>query len=251
MFKLRKYVSKQRKYTLAVPVLLLLLSSTIIFVARQLWTSTDTVHPRQRSTPTLIPSPSATPQPLFADTFVDNSKGWYINDVSGYTRILGKNGLTLAVINHKELTESLPTNTTFDDFVVTTTFTLRQADDNDSVGLYVRGDSNLDHDYRIEVFGNNRYAVSKQFLDNNNNLTSTFLAPPTYTPLLKPLGQPNTLAVTMKGASLRLFINSKAVYSVTDTDYTHGQIALFVENGKSSDGVTATFSHISVYPVLN
>ncbi|MBV9708166.1 MAG: hypothetical protein JO125_12240, partial [Chloroflexi bacterium] len=250
MFKLQKYVGKQRKYMLAALVLLLL-SSTIIFVVRQPWTSTHVGHTVQRPTPTLIPSPSATPQALFEDSFTDNRKGWYLNDASGYTRVLGKNGLTLAVINHKELTESLPTNATFDDFVVTATFTLRRADENDSVGLYVRGDSNLDHDYRVEVFGDNRYAVSKQFLDSDNNVVSTFLAPPTYTALLKPLGQPNTIAVMMKGASLRLFINNRAVYSVTDTDYTSGQIALFVENGNSSDGVTATFSYVSVYSVIN
>ncbi|MBV9690506.1 MAG: DUF1080 domain-containing protein [Ktedonobacteraceae bacterium] len=243
-------MSKQRKYSLAVPVLLLL-SSTVVFVVGYLWASMDAMQTTRRSTPTLIPSPSPTPRPLFVDTFVDNSKGWYINDGSGYTRILGTDGLTLAVINHKELTESLPTNATFDDFVLTATFTLRQADENDSVGLYVRGDSNLDHDYRVEVFGDNRYAVSKQFLDSDNNFASTFLAPPTYTTLLKPLGQPNTLAVTMKGASLRLFINNRAVYAVTDTDYTHGQIALFVENGTTSDGVTATFSRVTVYPALS
>lgn len=250
MVKLYKYLRKQQKY-IAVVLVLLLLSSAIIFIAQQVMGSTRQVHSIHHilptATPTPVLSPSATPQPLFTDNFTDNSKGWYTGDVSGYTRIISDSGLTLAVTNHKVLTESLPTNDTFDDFTVTTTFTLLNADEHDSVGLYVRGDSNLDHDYRVEVFGNNTYAISKEVLDTNDNLVATFLVPPTHTSLLKPIGQPNILTVTMKGPTLLLCINNSRASAATDTDYTRGQIALFVENGNTSNGVTATFSSITVY----
>ena len=52
----------------------------------------------------------------------------------------------------------------------------------------------------------------------------------------------------MKGPKIVVLINDKVVDSVTDTTYTSGQIALFAENGKTSNGVNATFSGVMVYP---
>jgi len=190
-----------------------------------------------------------TPQPLFSDNFADNSKGWYVSDVSGYTRTVSNNRLTLSATNHKILVESVPANQTFDDFTLTTTVTLLQADANDSVGLYMRGDSNLDHDYRIAISGNTMYSISKESLDANNEQVVSYLVPPTHSAALHPLGQANTLTVTMQGPALTLSINGTTVTSIIDTDYTHGQIALFVANGSTSDGVTAAFSSIEIDPL--
>ncbi len=44
-------------------------------------------------------------------------------------------------------------------------------------------------------------------------------------------------------------MNNTVVTTLTDSDYTRGQIALFVNNGETSDGVTAVFSSIVVYPL--
>jgi hypothetical protein len=213
-------------------LLLLLLSSGILFVARiadgkelALHTGSGTATvTASRATPT----PSLTPQPLFFDNFLDNKQGWYTSDVSGYTRLIDNNVLTLADTNHKVLTESLPTSTIFDDFSITTTFTLLEADVHDSVGLYLRGDSNLDHDYRVDVFADSSYALSKESLDADHNPIITYLISPTHTSALKPLGQQNTLTVIMKGSDLTLLFNNTMVNSLIDTDYTSGQIALFV-----------------------
>ena len=199
--------------------------------------------PKHTPTTTLTP-----PQPLFFDDFLDNSKGWSVSNIAGYTRTVENGKLTLTATNHKILIESLPTSTIFNDFSLTTTFTLLQADEHDSVGLYVRGDSNLDHDYRIDIFGNSEYAVSKESLDLHNNDISTPLISPIHSDVLKPVGQQNSLSVMMKESTLLLILNGTMVNTMTDVDYTHGQIALFVENSATSDGVSAIFSDITIYP---
>jgi hypothetical protein len=126
---------------------------------------------------------------------------------------------------------------------------LTQADENDSVGLYLRGDSNLDHDYRIDVFGNNTYAISKEALDASSSLEQTYFVHPSHTPLLKPIGQKNVLAVSMQGPTMTVQVNGTTVHTLTDPDYTHGQIALFVSNGPTSQGVTAKFHNLVIYPL--
>ena len=202
----------------------------------------------KKATPT--PSPTATPlaQPLFFDDFTDTSKGWYLGNVSGYKRVITNNTLILADVNHNILTESLPTNTIFDDFKITLTFTLLKANADDSAGLYLRGDSNLDHDYRIDIYGNSTYAISKEYLDASKYPQIQFLVTPSRAVVLKPVGQQNTLTVMMKGAKLVLLVNGVVINAVTDTNYTSGQIALFVQNSATSSGVEASFSKVIVYP---
>ena len=186
-------------------------------------------------------------QPLFFDNFSDQSKGWAVGSASGYARVIRDNMLTLANENHTTLIESLPTST-FDDFSLTVTFTLLQANADDSVGLYLRGDTNLDHDYRIDFYGNTTYAISKEYLDTQNLPQGSFLQPPTFTSALEPTGKQNTVTVMMKGPAMVLIINGKVVSTLTDYAYTSGQIALFVHNSPTSDEVEAAFSSVVVYP---
>jgi hypothetical protein len=200
------------------------------------------------STTTLAPTASSTPQPLFLDYFIDNSNGWLTGNAGGYTRTLDEGALTLSATNHKILVESLPSNTSFDDFSLTMSFMLKQGDANDSVGLYFRGDSNLDNDYRIDIYGNSTYSISKEAVDSYADQTTTYLTSPTHAPQLRPLDHGNRLTILMKGPTLVLMINDRFVQSVTDPDYTHGQIALFVENGPTSNGVEALITSIAVYP---
>lgn len=198
------------------------------------------------ATPSPQPSSSVTPQPLFTDTFEDNHKGWYIGNVPGYTRVISENVLTLADTNHKILVESLPADTVFEDFTITTTFAIKEGDANDHAGIYVRGDSNLDHDYRIDIFGNNTYSISKEWLDTHNTQQVICLAGPSTTNALHPIGQENVLVVIMKGAVLTVLINGTIMNTIIDSDYTHGQIALFVANGETSNGIRVEFSSIIV-----
>lgn len=233
-------------------LLIMVISGTIFFYVQgksSKTSSNSNVSPTVRkATPTPTLTARSTPQPLFFDDFTDRSKGWYLGSTSGYTRVIDNNTLILADSNHTILTESLPTGTSFNDFIVSVTFTILQANQDDSVGLYLRGDSNLDHDYRIDIYGNSTYAVSKEFLDATKSPQVRFLVNPTHASELKPAGRPNTMTVMMKGPELVLLVNGTIVNSVTDSDYTSGQIALFVQNSELSSEVEISFSSVVVYP---
>ena len=63
-----------------------------------------------------------------------------------------------------------------------------------------------------------------------------------------PKNQANTLTVMMKGPCIVLAMNGTIAASVIDVDNMRGQIALFVNNGSTSDGVSAAFSSVRVDP---
>jgi 3-keto-disaccharide hydrolase len=257
MYKKKSYTFKPRLLLIGIICLLLfLIVSSILFFVPSLKGSGNpsshrsSLHSGQTATPdvattTLTPISSLTPTPLFFDDFIENSGQ---NDTSGYLRTMVNNQLVLSGTNHKILIESLPTNTTFSDFSLTVTFTLLKGDENDSVGFYLRGDSNLDHDYRIDIFGNNRLAINKELLNPDKTARTDILVSPTPSPLLKPKNQANTLTVMMKGPFMILAINGTIAASVIDVDYARGQIALFVNHGPTSSEVSASFSSVRVDP---
>src|SRR5947209_2214065 len=191
-----------------------------------------------------------TSMPLFSDNFADNSKGWGLASSSGYSSTISNNMMTLADSNHKILDMTIPTgnnaSATYGDFEVSTTLTLLKADQNDSAGLYVRGDSNLGQGYFIDIFGDNSFDIVKIFADSSKD---TFLMSPTNSPAINPVGRQNKLTVVAKGSKIVVLINNKVVSSTSDTNsYASGTIELFVENGRSSNGAQASFSNVAVYP---
>lgn len=237
-------------------VVLLVVGSSVIFVAMgegQEAHPPDTTHRSiPTATPTLTPSPTpfiGTPTPLFTEYFIDNRKGWTLGNQGGYTRTFADSQLTLTSTNHKTLVESLPTNKVFDDFVLTTSFTFVSGDQHDCVGLYLRGDSNLDHDYRVAIYGNNTYSIDKESLGDNNIPEISYLAGPEPNAAISKQGTVNIVNVTMKDSTLTLVINNKTVKTITDPDYKKGQIALFVQHGDTSEGVTASFYTLLINPL--
>lgn len=218
------------------------------------YNSTEKPTPQPHSTASAMtatpaqatPTEQQTSQLIFFDEFTDNTKGWATGDGSGYIRTINDGTLALSDTNHESLVESVPVSTLFTDFELTTTFTLPQGDKNDSVGLFLRGDSNLDHDYRIDIYGNSTYTISEESLDEDNRQIIKTLVDHTQTPWLRDLRKSNILTVIMEGPEIILILNGAVIKSIEDTDYTHGQIALFVENGPTSDGVTANFSSIVI-----
>ena len=248
---MKRIENKKRILLYSIVLLIIILGG--IFLSRSLINKKTYTSPslQKTSTPTQLPTVLGTIQPLFSDDFVDNSKGWSVVNEAGYTRSLQTGALMLSNTTHNVLVESVPTRTAFTNFSLSTTFTFVQGDRNDSAGLYLRGDSNLDHDYRIDIFGNNNYAISKEALNKNNNLEQTYLEYPSHTTLLKPLGQKNILAVSMQGPTIVVQINGETICSLTDLSYTHGQVALFVSNGQTSNGVTAEFHNLVIYPLPN
>jgi hypothetical protein len=199
------------------------------------------------ATPTqAIPTEQQTAQLMFFDEFTDNTRGWATGNGSGYTRTIDDGTLTLSDTNHESLVESVPVSTLFSDFTLTATFTLSEGDKNDSVGVFLRGDSNLDHDYRIDIYGDSTYTISKESLDEDNQQIIKTLVDHTQTPWLRNLRKSNVLTIIMEGPEMVLILNGAVIKSIEDTDYTRGQIALFVENGPTSDGVTANFSSVVI-----
>lgn len=195
-------------------------------------------------------SATPTPMPLFADNFVDNSKGWGLASASGFSSTISNSTMILAEANHKILDMTIPAgnsvSATYNDFEVSTTLTLLKGDQNDSVGLYVRGDSNLGQGYFIDIFGDDLFDIVKIFADANKD---AFLVSPTNSSAINPIGRQNKLTVVAKGPKILVLINNTLVSTINDSNgYSNGTIALFVENGQSSNGVKASFHNVIVYP---
>jgi 3-keto-disaccharide hydrolase len=185
-------------------------------------------------------------QPLFADTFADNSKGWTL----GNGATISDHALTLATTGkNASVNEFLPVNNPFGDFLLKVTYTVEQGDQNDVVGLSLRTDSNFNHEYHINLdVANQTFEIGKEYVDSSNKLQEKVLVPVTTSSALNPVGQQNTIAVVMKGNHLVLSINGKVVESVSDSDYSSGQIAIYAIHGNTSDGVKASFTNVSIYP---
>lgn len=198
-----------------------------------------------------VATPLPTPAALFTEDFNDNHNGWTVNTAE-YIRTLSNQKLTLSVTNHTTLFENVPVSTSLSDFILSATFTLEKAEKGDKMGLYLRGDSNLDHDYRIDIFGNNVITINKEYLDSNSISQTTQLAYiASKDSVLRPLGQENELQVEMDGPDIILWINGVEVKNLQDTSYTHGQIALFVSNDCASQEATVAFSSVDITSVTD
>jgi len=227
-----------------IALLVILVGGGLFFLLRPRGGTTN-VTPSPGVTPSIVP----TQQALFSDNFSNNNKGWATGNDNGFSRNITNDALVLVENNQNHiLPEPLPSNSTYSDFTVTATFTFDQGDQNDSVGIYMRGDSNLDHDYRVDINGDNSYAIAREYIDTNNAPKQHFIVKATHSSAIKPVGQQNTVMAIMKGSQLVLLINGTKVDSINDTNYTSGQIALYVAHGTSSSGARASFDSVAVYP---
>src|SRR6266581_2983246 len=230
-------------------VLLFLSVSSLFFIQiskgkdSQLTTSTETPTP----TPISMYLETPPPQAVFYDTFKNNALGWSTSSTAGYYRTVKPGKLTLTNTNQgTTLIESLPTNSIYDNFKVSVDLTILKAGGNNSIGIYIRGDSNLEHDYRIDLNGDGTFDIAKEFLDSRNNPQSIFLDGPRNSSALNPPGSQNTIMVIMNDSQLQLFFNTVKVSTVIDTDDMTGQVALFARVGEDSQDVTVSFSRVEV-----
>lgn len=237
-------------------ILLLILVGGSVFALSKSRSGTPPVVTQRTATITSsVLTPTPTPVPLFSDNFADASKGWGIGSGQGFSSTIAHNALTMMESNHRILDIAIPDKNNapaiYGDFLVTVTFTLAKADQNDSVGLFVRGAStngNFSQGYFVDIYGDNSYDVFKVFANASKD---TFLVDPTPSSFINPVGQPNKLTVAMQGPKMVVIINGKVLTTLSDNAYASGEIALFVENGKSSNGVQASFSNVIVNPVSN
>lgn len=233
-------------------VMLLLLSiSSFFFIVKSRGNgsqlATNTESPTPTPSPTSIYAETPPAQSEFYDTFENNALGWSVSSTAGYYRTVQSGALTLMNTNvGTTMIESLPTNSTFDNCTVIVNLTILKANLNDSIGMYVRGDTNLQRDYRIDLNGNGTFDIAKEYLDATNNPHSAILLGPKTDPALNPQGKRNTIILTMYGSQLQLFINNVKVGDVIDSDYISGQVALFIHLGESSQDVAASFSMVEI-----
>src|SRR5258707_1586178 len=232
-------------------IVMLIVSASLFWLARD--RSSASANQKQATpTPTTMPTlgPTITTTPLMAlfyDTFANNFHGWSLNSNGGYFRILTNNSLILADTNpNSTLVEPVPTLTNLDNYVVSADFTINQGDAHDNIGFYLRGDSTLFHDYRIDINGNNTLDVAREYLDANQAGQSAMSVQPAYSSYLHPLGKPNTLTVFMIGSQITVEINKIVVMTATDNSYTNGQITLFARHGVTSSGVTVSFTRVEI-----
>jgi Domain of Unknown Function (DUF1080) len=200
------------------------------------------------STPTWAPTQTTPPaDAIFYDTFANNYHGWsQIGDNVEY-RLLTDNMLILVNKNpNTPLIESVPPNTPFSNYQISVDFSINQGDARDSTGLYLRGDSNLDHDYRVDVNGNGTIDIVKEWLDENLTQQTTTLYAPHRASYLKPLYQQNTLTVIMLDSTIVVEVNGFVLATVYDSSYTDGQIALFARHGKTSSGINVSFTRVEI-----
>ncbi|MGZ3627293.1 MAG: hypothetical protein ACXVDN_06425 [Ktedonobacteraceae bacterium] len=234
-----------------VVVLLCLSISSFLFTVRSGNTGSKLATAPGTSTPTPSPTPIylETPpvQSEFYDTFKNNAQDWSVSSTEGYYRSIESGELTLENTNvNTTMVESLPTNSTFDNGTIIVDLTILEANTNDSVGLYVRGDTNLEHDYRIDLNGNGTFDIAKEYLDSRNNPQSIILFGPKSDTALDSQGARNTIVLTMNGSRLQLLINNERVGVAIDRDYVDGQVALFARLGKSSKKVAVGFTKVEI-----
>ena len=235
---------------LIVMLLLMSISGFFLILGRtdkgsQLVTNAETPTSTPSPTPIYLETPPA--QSEFYDTFKNNALGWSISSTAGYYRSVKPGSLALTNTNHgTTMVESLPTNSIFDNFKIMIELTILKSHLGDSIGIYIRGDTNLEHDYRIDLNGNGTFDIAKEYLDSRNVPQSIILVGPKSDSTLNPLGEQNTIMLTLDGSQLQLVINNVIVCDMTDSDYSAGQVALFTHLGSDALAVAVSFSKIEI-----
>jgi hypothetical protein len=243
-----RYSNRVARILFLIISIFLLILSIFIVVSRN-----QVVHPASESNISMTPSTTPiyldTPpaQAEFYDTFKNNAQSWNVSSSSGYVRMINQDGLVLTNTHRNStLIESLPTSSLFANCTVIVDLTMLEVGSNDSIGIFFRGDTNLEHDYRLDLFGDGNFDIVKESLDTQNNPQNVVLAKAKINTILKPLGEQNIISLTMNGPQMRLYINNVRVSSVTDSDYTSGQVALFAQTDGSSPKVSVLFSKVEV-----
>ena len=237
-------------------LLLFLLSlCSIFFIVRsagkgaQPIDNTEMHSPASSATPVYLETPPA--QSMFYDTFKNNALGWSISNASGYYRTVKSGELILTNTNPgTTIIESLPTNSTFDNCKLIVDFTILKANIYDSVGVYIRGDTNLEHDYRIDFYSNHTFDIAREYIDSRNNPQITMLVGPESVPGLKPQGESNIVTLIMIGSQLQLFVNNVQISMVSDSEYSAGQVALFARLGDHSQEVSVSFDKVEIDKIM-
>ncbi len=207
------------------------------------------------ATPSVVTYPVPKGPPLFSDSFLSDAYGWNLQSSPGnYTVTLGNGALTLEINQHKLLWELLPGERSYSNFILTVNAVLSRGDQNDGLGVYIRGASNQASDlatyYRFELYGDGSYAIFKGTLDTSGHSTSTKIVDYTLSPAIQKQGKLNHIMIIAKGAAMSFIVNDQLLKTISDYSYVSGSVALFVSNlPQAKLGAQAQFSQFAIYPV--
>src|ERR1700694_232837 len=195
-------------------------------------------------------------KPLFSDNFQDNANKWNLTSSPGqYSVTVGGSQMILEDDHNKLLWEIVP-GQTFSDFRLDVDAKLSKGAKTNGYGVYIRGIASQGVDiglyYRLELYGDGTYAIYKGTLDANGIPVGASLTNNDYIPnaAIQTEGTPNHITIIAKGSSMEFRVNNVAVYTINDSAYKGGEVALFVSNLPSAPPVArAIFAHLAIFPV--
>jgi len=203
-------------------------------------------------TPTVaIVTPSI--KPLFSDDFQNNVNKWNLSGSPGqYSVSLGGGQMVLEDDHNKLLWEIVP-GQTFADFRLDVDAKLTKGDKTNGYGIFIRGIATQGLDiglyYRFELYGDGTFALYKGTLDNPGgaSLTNNEYIP---NAAIQSEGATNHITIIARGSSMEFRVNNVSVYTLNDSAYKGGEVALFVSNlPKNPPGAQAIFTHLAIFPV--
>jgi hypothetical protein len=193
---------------------------------------------------------------LFSDNFQTNANKWNLTSSPGqYSVTVGGNQMVLEDDHNKLLWEILP-GQTFADFRLDVDAKLTRGDKTNGYGVYIRGIASQGIDiglyYRFELYGDGSFAVYKGTLNANGIPADTSLTNNDYisNAAIQTEGNTNHITIIAKGSSMEFRVNNVSVYTLNDSAYKGGEVALFVSNlPKLPPGAQAIFTHLAIFPV--
>ncbi len=207
-------------------------------------------------TPTAVPIVTPSIKPFFGDNFQDNSHKWILSSVPGqYSTSIGGGQMVLEDDHNQLLWEIVP-GQTFSDFRLDVDAKLTRGDKTNGYGVYIRGIATQSSDiglfYRFELYGDRTFGLFKGILDANGNTTFTSLTGRDLMPstAIQTEGITNHITIIAKGSSMQFMVNNTSVYTLNDSSYKGGEVALFVSNlPKNPPVAQAIFTHLAIFPV--
>jgi Domain of Unknown Function (DUF1080) len=206
-------------------------------------------------TPTVaIVTPSV--KPLFGDNFQNNTNKWILASVSGQYAVSISGGQMVLEDDHNQIFWEVVPGQTFSDFRLDVDAKLTKGDKTNGYGVYIRGIATQTSDiglfYRFELYGDGTFGLFKGILDTNGNPTNTSLTGKDLisNSAIQTEGTSNHITIIARGSNMQFMVNGVSVYSLTDSSYKGGQVALFVSNVSTAPPIAqAMFAHLAIFPV--
>lgn len=203
-------------------------------------------------------APIVTPsvRPVFSDNFRDNTHKWILTSVPGQYAVSIGGGQMVLEDDHNQLLWEIVPGQTFADFRLDVDAKLAKGDKTNGYGVYIRGIATQNSDiglfYRFELYGDGTFGLYKGILDANGNSSYTSLTGKNLiaNAAIQPEGTTNHITIIAKGSTMQFMVNNALLYTLNDSSYKGGEVALFVSNLPTVPPVAqAVFTHLAIFPV--